>query len=51
VTVDGSKVQTECNNILDTIAAYDFEANGIKVGASIETAPFYDDLNNMVFYS
>lgn len=51
VTVDGSQVQTECNNILDTIAAYDFEANGIEVGASINTAPFYDDLNNMVFYS
>lgn len=51
VEIDDSSLSEQCNSVLETIAAYDFEENGIKVGASIETAPFYDTLNSMVFYS
>ena len=47
----GDQMDAELSSLADTIAAYDFEANGIKVGASIETAPFYDAINQMVFSS
>lgn len=47
----GEQMDAELSSLADTIAAYDFEANGIKVGASIETAPFYDAINQMVFSS
>lgn len=46
-----AKMQGELQSLADTIAAYDFEANGIKVGASIETTPFYDAINQMTFDS
>lgn len=47
----GEQMDAELSSLADTIAAYDFEANGIKVGASIETTPFYDTINQMVFDS
>lgn len=51
VRIDDSEFTAQANEIMNQIAAFDFEANGIKVGASIDTAPFYQDLQNMVLYS
>ena len=44
--------QAEIDRIVDIIASYDFDANGVKIGAEIrpeDMAKFGVDLNNMMF--
>lgn len=47
----GAEMDQQLSDLAAQISAYDFEANGIKVGASIETAPFYDAINQMIIGS
>ena len=35
------------NGVMEDIAAFNFEENGIEIGASIETTPFWDALSQM----